>query len=231
VSDHHSDTQRFSPQGKARRSRSWGPDAISSSKSGIAIIRNRPTYFAAAADLRGNSENRSTRNPSLSDAYENKTMFITIRLLAAHLRWRSNPIVVLLVLSGLFILYGTLLPFQFSVNGEYVEASLRRIWEHPWHIGSRADLVSNVLLFMPWGFLLATWRSTCGSGFLAAMVLALLSGFLLSGAVEYAQLFTPRSSFGPLRTSPRPAHRTFARSGLCRSGHTMSEPTRRPWAT
>jgi glycopeptide antibiotics resistance protein len=118
-------------------------------------------------------------------------MITQLRLLAAHLRWRSNPIVVLLVLWGLFIVYGTLLPFQFSVNGGYVEAGLRRIWEYPWHTGSRADLVSNVLLFMPWGFLLATWRSTCGSGFLAALVLALLSGFLLSGAVECAQLFTP----------------------------------------
>ena len=52
-------------------------------------------------------------------------------------------------------------------------------------------MISNVLLFMPWGFLLGTWRIKCGTGFLAAMVLGLLSGFLLSGAVECAQLFTP----------------------------------------
>jgi glycopeptide antibiotics resistance protein len=118
-------------------------------------------------------------------------MFTQIRFLAAHLRWRSNPFVVLLVLWGLFIVYGTLLPFQFSTNGEYAQASLRRIWEHPWPNGSRVDMVSNVLLFMPWGFLLAAWRMKCGTGFWAAAVLGLLSGFLLSGAVECAQLFTP----------------------------------------
>jgi glycopeptide antibiotics resistance protein len=118
-------------------------------------------------------------------------MFTQLRLLAAHLRWRSDPFVVLLVFSGLFIVYGTMLPFQFSVNGEHVEARLRRIWEHPWPTASRADVVSNVLLFMPWGFLLAAWRGKCGTGYPGAAVLGLLTGFLLSGAVECAQLFTP----------------------------------------
>ena len=118
-------------------------------------------------------------------------MFTQIRLLAARLRWRSDPIVVLLVLWGLFIVYGTMLPFQFSVNAANIEASLRRIWEHPWPTGSKADVISNVLLFMPWGFLLATWRIRCGTGLLRAILLGLFSGFLLSGAVECAQLFTP----------------------------------------
>jgi VanZ family protein len=118
-------------------------------------------------------------------------MLTRIRLLAAHLRWRSNPLVVLLVLWGLFIVYGTMLPFEFSVHDEPIEASLRRIWERPWSSGSRVDAVSNVLLFMPWGFLLAAWRCKCGTGYRAATVLGLFSGFLLSGAVECAQLFTP----------------------------------------
>ncbi len=127
----------------------------------------------------------------LNDARNVLLMFTQIRLWCAYVRWRSNPIVVLLALWGLFIVYGTMLPFQFSANIAHAEVGLRRIWEQRWPTASRADLVSNVLLFMPWGFLLATWRLERGMSFIGTTVLALLSGALLSGSVECAQLFTP----------------------------------------
>ncbi len=97
----------------------------------------------------------------------------------------------MLVLWGLFIIYGTMLPFDFSASGEQVRAKLHRLEQDPWHRGSRTDLISNVLLFMPWGFLLTIWRARRGTRFVAALILSLLSGALLSGSVELAQLYAP----------------------------------------
>ena len=57
--------------------------------------------------------------------------------------------------------------------------------------GSWADVVSNVLLFMPWGFLLAVWLAGRGRRYVAVLTLALLSGAFLSGTVEFVQLFAP----------------------------------------
>ena len=95
------------------------------------------------------------------------------------------------MLWGLFIVYGTTLPFDFSVSGEQVQERLQHLREHPWQIGSRTDVISNVLLFMPWGFLLAIWRASRGASFAAVLILALTSGALLSGCVELAQLYAP----------------------------------------
>jgi VanZ family protein len=117
--------------------------------------------------------------------------FKRTRLWAAHLRWRSNPVVVLLFLWGVFIVYGTLLPFQFSASSEDVAARLRRIWEDPRPSGARADALSNFLLFLPWGFWLAVWRAQSGTSYVASVILAALSGAFLSVCVETAQLFTP----------------------------------------
>jgi VanZ family protein len=96
-----------------------------------------------------------------------------------------------LVLWGLFIIYGTTLPFDFSASAERVHERLLRLWEYPLRIGSRTDLISNVLLFMPWGFLLALWRAGRGTSLPVTVVLSLLSGALLSGSVELAQLYAP----------------------------------------
>jgi VanZ family protein len=103
----------------------------------------------------------------------------------------TNPIVVLLVLWGSFIVYGTLLPFRFTASLEHVAAGIQGIWANPWPTMSRADFVSNVLLFMPWGFLLAAWQAERGATYLAAAIFALLTGLLLSAGVETAQLFAP----------------------------------------
>ncbi len=130
-------------------------------------------------------------------------IFDFIRFRLARSRWRPSPAVVMLVLWGLFIIYGTTLPFDFSASGEQVRERLQRLAAHPWHIGSKTDVVSNVLLFMPWGFLLAIWRARRGTSFVAALILALLSAALLSASVELAQLFCPSriTSFVDLATN------------------------------
>jgi glycopeptide antibiotics resistance protein len=130
-------------------------------------------------------------------------MFKMIRHRLAHREWRPGPAAVLLVLWGLFIVYGTMLPFDFSASGEQVQERLQRLAEHPWHFGSRTDLISNVLLFMPWGFLLAMWLAGRGARFIASLILALISGALISASVELGQLFAPSrtTSFMDLLTN------------------------------
>ena len=105
---------------------------------------------------------------------------------------RSDPVIVLLVLWGLFIVYATLLPFNFSASGELIEARIRRVWERPLKGGSWLDVQGNVLLFVPWGFLLAMLRAKRGAGLVATVVLAMCTGAFVSGSVELAQLFAPK---------------------------------------
>jgi glycopeptide antibiotics resistance protein len=97
----------------------------------------------------------------------------------------------LLLLWGLFVVYATLLPFRFSATGEQALERLRSVYEQPWGTVSRADAVSNVLLFIPWGFLLAIWRTERGEGWLTTGLLALFTGFALSASVELIQLYAP----------------------------------------
>lgn len=105
--------------------------------------------------------------------------------------WRSDPALVLLALWGLFIVYATLLPFDFSASGELVQQRIRRVWARPLKGGSWADVEGNVLLFLPWGFLLALWLARRGAGFIATVAFALCTGAFLSGSVELLQLFAP----------------------------------------
>lgn len=117
--------------------------------------------------------------------------FETIRYRLERLGWRPNSALFWLVVWGLFIVYATMLPFDLSASGEQIAVRLRLLWERPWSVRSRADAVGNVLLFLPWGFLLAVGRAGRGTSFVAALILALLSGAILSGSVEFTQLFAP----------------------------------------
>jgi glycopeptide antibiotics resistance protein len=94
----------------------------------------------------------------------------------------------------LFILYGTLLPFEFSVPSELIAQRLRRIWERPLRGSSWADVQANVLFFLPWGFFVALWMARRGAGFVSSLAVALCSGASLSCAVEFLQLFVPTRS-------------------------------------
>ena len=103
---------------------------------------------------------------------------------------------ILLVFWGLFIIYGTMLPFDFSASAELIHFRLGRIWERPLRGlgGSWGDVYSNIAFFMPWGFLLAIWRVGRGSGCWLTLVLAMVSAAWLSGSVEIVQLFAPKRS-------------------------------------
>jgi VanZ family protein len=118
-------------------------------------------------------------------------VFKLIRFRAAQLNWRPALALILLVLWGLFIIYATMLPFDFSASSKQISATLDRLVHHPLKGASRHDAYSNVLLFIPWGLLLGQWRASRGGGFLPTMILALTSGALLSGSVEIVQMFAP----------------------------------------
>jgi VanZ family protein len=97
----------------------------------------------------------------------------------------------LLVLWSLFIAYGTLLPFDFRADLAAALAKLRGLREGPGRPTSTSDVVSNVLLFVPWGLLYASRAEGRGRGPVRATVGAACGGLALSGAVELAQLFLP----------------------------------------
>ncbi len=106
-------------------------------------------------------------------------------------RWKLRPPFVLLVLWGLFVLYGTTIPFDFSASTAQVAAKFQKVLEQPWQAASRMDIVSNVLLFVPWGFLCSIWLADRGHGYAVSLILASLTGVALSGFAEFLQLFTP----------------------------------------
>ena len=53
------------------------------------------------------------------------------------------------------------------------------------------DVQGNVLLFVPWGFLLAMAMARRGAGFIVVVAVAMCTGAFLSGSVEVTQLFAP----------------------------------------
>jgi VanZ family protein len=108
--------------------------------------------------------------------------------------WRSDPVLVLLVLWGLFIVYATLLPFDFSASGDLAMERISRVWARPLTGGSWRDVEGNVLLFVPWGLLLAMLMARRRAGLVTTVAVAMCSGAFLSGSVELAQLFAPNRS-------------------------------------
>ena len=66
------------------------------------------------------------------------------------LRW-------LLLFYCLFIVYGTFIPFKFTDDAAFVQSQWSGFFNPPYADGVRqfslSDLVSNILLFVPFGFL------------------------------------------------------------------------------
>ncbi|MBU0986224.1 MAG: VanZ family protein, partial [Proteobacteria bacterium] len=97
----------------------------------------------------------------------------------------------LLLLFVLFILYNTLIPFQFEFNGNSLEKVFESIeWRFFIYEGRRApltDLVGNIFLFIPLGFLLFWWRYQ--RNLRPSIIDASIIGLLLSILIEILQLF------------------------------------------
>ncbi len=97
----------------------------------------------------------------------------------------------LLAFFTIFTVYNTLIPFTFDVSFSEIGEHLRRISLTPYFVeGKRVsltDIVGNIILFMPFGFLMYMflyYRKTR-----AKLLLAIAAGALLSFSIETAQLF------------------------------------------
>ena len=102
----------------------------------------------------------------------------------------------LLAVWVLVLLYGSLVPFDLQGTGE---ATLRRLdraasyWPFGRAAVSRRDLASNVLFYVPFGFLVAgrfLLRRTEG-GSAVAVVAAFVASLVLTSTVEALQLLSP----------------------------------------
>ncbi len=106
------------------------------------------------------------------------------------LRW-------LFLLYCLFILYGSFIPFRFSDDPEFVRSQFARFFTPPYDHGIRRfsfpDVVSNILLFFPFGLLWVggefslRMQSRCWRASFTGGVLGLLSGLI----IESGQMFSP----------------------------------------
>jgi len=104
------------------------------------------------------------------------------------------PLLLIATAYLVFVVYGSLVPLDFRpLPLDQAAAAFRAI---PWlnlGIGSRADWVANILLFIPLAFL---WTGALGHGrgllsriFVSALVLA--TAVALSLGIEFSQLFFP----------------------------------------
>lgn len=109
---------------------------------------------------------------------------------------RSGLLGWLWLLSALFIVYGTTLPFTFDPEG-HAAARLTHVGQTtPWALHavdrlSVPDVVQNILLFVPFGGLgVLVWRRRGSTHPLISMLAVVAFGALLSAGVETLQLFT-----------------------------------------
>src|SRR5215472_9329273 len=103
----------------------------------------------------------------------------------------------MLLFYCLFILYGSFIPFRFSADPVFVHDQWMRFFIAPFVHGVRRfsilDVVSNVLLFVPFGFLwIGAEIGRRPFGRLVQAVLAVgLMGFLFGLGIETGQTFSP----------------------------------------
>ncbi len=95
----------------------------------------------------------------------------------------------------LFVIYGSLVPLDF--RSMPLDTAITAFHQIPWlqlGIGSRADWMANLLLFIPLAFIF-TGALAHGRGLaarLTASVLVILAGFGLALGIEFTQLFFPQ---------------------------------------
>ena len=95
----------------------------------------------------------------------------------------------LLFAASLLIVYGSLYPFNFSLNA-YDSSLLPELFSFGMGRARKGDLISNVVLFLPFGFFAmqsvksdSTWKS---------WVLILCVGFVFAHAIQVLQLIVPK---------------------------------------
>lgn len=92
----------------------------------------------------------------------------------------------LFVLAALLIGYGSLYPFDFRTDGAPSSTLL------DFGPMSRGDLLGNIALFLPWGYLgMVAWRRPPRP---LRFVIVVLAGAIYAAALQWAQLYLPRDA-------------------------------------
>jgi VanZ family protein len=102
---------------------------------------------------------------------------------------------VLLVVWCCFIVYGSLVPFRFSADPDFARSNLAKVPIVAFQAGTKnfslSDVVANVLLFIPFGLLLAgSGFRAVGRGWLRRICAIGALAFGLAVAIELGQLFS-----------------------------------------
>jgi glycopeptide antibiotics resistance protein len=97
----------------------------------------------------------------------------------------------LLVLFTLFIIYNTLLPFKFNTDPAFIQYRLDSVSLIPYHNLERkislTDLAGNIILFVPFGFLL--YMNLMYQKRKHAIIITVITGAFLSLSIEVSQIF------------------------------------------
>lgn len=102
-------------------------------------------------------------------------------------RW-PHPLTVLMLLCGLFIVYGTTIPFEPVEQPISIAEGWKQAIEASSERSSRTDRVANVLLFLPLGAVFAARLARSGVGLIGSVLLAAMTGATLSISVETLQI-------------------------------------------
>ena len=111
-------------------------------------------------------------------------------------RQERRAIGISLLFWCLFIVYGSFVPFRFNIDPKFVHENLAKVQTYPFRDGRRnfsiLDVASNVLLFVPFGFLAATsGRPPSSSRHWAFRIAVIgLSAAAFATVIEGGQLFT-----------------------------------------
>ena len=101
-------------------------------------------------------------------------------------RWIEPKFAVITAVVIAIIVYGSLYPFQF--HPDYLRTGAFWAVTHRWHLyPGRADLISNILLYIPLG--LFSVRSVRGMPGFARVALVTIAGATLSFGIEMAQYY------------------------------------------
>ncbi|OQY19918.1 MAG: hypothetical protein B6I36_02955 [Desulfobacteraceae bacterium 4572_35.1] len=103
-------------------------------------------------------------------------------------------LIVLILLYGTLLIYASLMPFTFNVQVNLHQQLLYKFWSYwpfnPFGRISGSDLLSNLVLYFPLGFLLTTYSAlTKNRSTKITILTALAICFSLSMSIEFVQIF------------------------------------------
>ena len=98
---------------------------------------------------------------------------------------------ILLILYVLFTVYNTLIPFNFQVDAFSFKTLMQsiewRLFIYHGRLAPLTDIAGNILLFMPFGFLLYIWRYQ--RRLRSPLIYSVIAGLFFSNFIEILQLF------------------------------------------